>query len=282
MFEKILFPTDFSTHAQAELDCLTSFPDIREIVLVTIVKKYPIPLAKTMIEKMMSSTVEGYLEEAKQHLKRLNPAITVTLDTMVSADIAGTILEIAAKHQVDLIIISGYIRNFKAGVLLGRVPATVLCRISRMKVLVMPNPLIDTLAGETYTRFCTNIFSCILCPTDFSVGSLEAITGAAATQGVKEIILLHVLPEKHDTRTRRTAEERLLALRDIIAKPKIRVRTLVTAGDIAAEIAEVAEHEKISLIWMSSANKGCFVEFLSGNLVHDVMMKAKRPTLIFR
>ncbi|MHB8163504.1 MAG: universal stress protein [Methanoregula sp.] len=282
MFKKILFPTDFSTHAQVELDCLTGFPGIREIVLLNIVKKYPIPMAKMMIEKMMARNLNRYLHDAKRHLMALNPGITVILEMVTSSDIAGTILDTAVKRDVDLIVISGYVRNFKAGVLLGRVPATVLCRISRTNVLVMPNLLLDELKGETHSKFCRNIFFRLLCPTDFSEFSLNAIACAGTIKGVQEFLLFHVLPETADTQDRAKAEARLAALQETLAGTGAKVRMLVTTGKPAKEISRVADEEDISLIWMSTSMKGCLVEFLSGNLVHDVVINGKRPALICR
>jgi nucleotide-binding universal stress UspA family protein len=282
MFEKILFPTDFSTHAQAELACLSSFPFIREIVLLHIVKKLPIPMGKAMIEAMVTKTMQGYLDEARRYLGTLQPGITVTLEMTTSADIAGGILDVAVKREVDLIVISGYVRSFKAGILLGRVPATVLCRISRTNVLVMPNRLIDTLDGAAYDKFCRSIFSRILCPTGFSDFSKKAITRAGETRGVREIIILHVIPMDADEHSRADAEKRLAEIPNSLAVPAGNVRTLVTSGERAREIARVADAEDVSVIWMSSSSKGCLVEFLSGSLVHDVVMNGTWPTLIVR
>jgi nucleotide-binding universal stress UspA family protein len=282
MFEKILFPTDFSAHAQAELDCLTGFPEVREIILLTIVKKYPVPMAKVMIEGEAARTMTGYLEDARRHLNLLNPAITVSLETATSSDIAGSILNTAVKCNADLIVISGYVRNFQASVLLGRVPATVLCRISSTNVLVMPNLLIDSLDGETYSKFCRSIFSRLLCPTDFSECSLRSIACTKTVPGVQEILLLHVIPGTADAQDRAEAEKRLSAVRDTLAGSGIPVRMLVAGGEPAREISRVAEEEDVSVIWMSNSMKGCLFEFLSGSLVHDVVMNDKRPALICR
>jgi nucleotide-binding universal stress UspA family protein len=282
MFEKILFPTDFSTHAQVELECLSSFPALREIVLLHIVKKYPIPMGKAMIEALVTKTMQGYLDEARRYLGILQPGITVTLEMTTSSDITEGILDVAVKREVDLIVISGYVRSFKAGILLGRVPATVLCRISRTNVLIMPNRLIDTLDGSGYDKFCRSIFSRILCPTDFSELSKKAITCAGETPGVREILLLHVLPGDADEHAMQDAEERLAKIRTSLALPPGNVRILVASGERTNEIAHVADTEDVSIIWMSTSSKGCLVEFLSGSLVHDVVMNGKRPTLIVR
>jgi nucleotide-binding universal stress UspA family protein len=278
MFEKILFPTDFTTHAQEELECISGFPGVREIVLLHIIRKFPIPLIETTI----ANSMKEYLDEAKTYLETLHPGLTVTADMGTSTDVTGVILETAAKRNTDLIVISGYVKNFKLGVLLGRVPATVLCRISKTNVFVMPNRLIDTLSGETHNKFCRNPFSKILCPTDFSEFSKKAIASAGSLKGVREVILLHVLPATAQTPARHEAEARLAALRDMIASQGARVRIVVTAGEPASEIARVAEMEDVSVIWMSDSGKGCLHEFVSGSLVHDAVMNGKRPALIVR
>jgi hypothetical protein len=59
MFEKILFPTDFSEDANNELSCITSIPGIREIILFHVIKHYAIPMGaeiKTWQSRMLKST----------------------------------------------------------------------------------------------------------------------------------------------------------------------------------------------------------------------------------
>ncbi|MGD0081081.1 MAG: universal stress protein [Methanoregula sp.] len=278
MFEKILFPTDFSAHAQAELDCLSGFPHVREIHLLHVVKAFPIPV----IERLAAEVTREYLEEAKRYLESLDPAVTVTLDVTAARDIAGAILDAAGAAGADLIVISGYATSFRAGILLGRVPATVLCRISRTNVLVMPNRLIDSLQGKTYTKFCRNIFAKVLCPTDFSEFSEKAIACAGAAGGVREILLLHVVPEDTAQDTTPYAKARLHRIREALPHRKVKVRTIVTGGDPAPGIARVAGEEDASLIWLSVEGKGCLHEFLAGSIVQDVVTTGKRPVLVIR
>jgi nucleotide-binding universal stress UspA family protein len=277
VFEKILFPTDFSAHAQAELDCLSGFPHVREIHLLHVVREFPIPV----IERLATKVTKEYLEEAKRYLESLNPAITVTLDVTTARDIAGAILDAAGATGADLIVISGYATSYRAGILLGRVPATVLCRISRTNVLVMPNRLIDSLQGKTYSKFCRNIFAKVLCPTDFSEFSQKAIACAGAAGGVKEILLLHVIPDtaKDPTPDPKT---RLHRIRETLPHRKVKVRTILKSGDPAPGIARVAGEEDVSLIWMSVEGKGCLHEFLAGSIVQDVVTTGKRPVLVMR
>ncbi len=277
MFEKILFPTDFSTHAQEELDCLSGFPRVREIHLLHVVKEFPIPV----IERLATKVTKEYLEEAKRYLESLNPAVTVTLDVTTSRDIAGAILDAAGAIDADLIVISGYATSYRAGILLGRVPATVLCRISRTNVLVMPNRLIDTLKGKAYSRFCRDIFAKVLCPTDFSEFSEKAIACAGSAGEVREILLFHVTPDAAKDPVP-DPEARLHAIRDTLPHRKVKVRTILKCGDPAREIVRVAGEEDVSMIWMSVEGRGCLHEFLAGSIVQEVAKKGKRPVLVIR
>ncbi len=280
MFEKILFPTDFSAHANAELSCLSGFPHVREIHLLHIVREFPIPI----VEQMATNATKNYLEDAKRYLEFLNPAVTVTMDVTVARDIAGAILDAAAAAEADLIVLSSYATSFRAGILLGKVPPTVLCRISGTNVLVMPNRLIETLKGETYTKFCPSIFSKVLCPTDFSEFSRRAIACAGALGGAREILLLHVRAEDgtKDLSPVPDPEALLEKIRDTLPHRKVKIRTMATSGDPAREIVQVAAGEDVSLIWMSVEGKGCLHEFLAGSIVQSVVMNGKRPVLVVR
>lgn len=280
MFENVLFPTDFSSHARDELECLTCFPHVRNIHLLHVVKSFPIPF----VEKIMKDATTIYLRDAKEYLESLNPSVTVTMTVSVARDIAGSILEAAGETGADLVVINGYAKHFRAGILLGRVPQTVLCRISTANVLVMPNLLIDTLKGDGYTKFCHNIFSNVLCPTDFSDFSRKAVACAGATGGARHILLLHVKPEgpAGDSSALLDPVAKLNAIRDSLADSSAGVRSLLEMGDPAREIVRVADREDVSLIWMSAEGKGCLHEFLAGSIVQDVLKLAKRPVLVIR
>lgn len=275
MFEKILFPTDFSTHAEAELKCLAGFPHIREIVLLHIVKKFPIP----MVEEIVAKTTQGYLNEARTYLQAFRPGIVVSIAMVTSSDVAGAILDSSEKSGTDLIVVSGYVRSFKADIFLHRVPSTVLCRVSNTDVLVMPNALLDTLRDDSYDKFCTNIFSRILCPTDGSDLSVKNFTRTGGIPGAREILLLHVIRDPAGDEM--GIRGRLAVLRDSLAAEGMRVHLTIARGVPAREISRIAE-EDVSLIAMTPSGQGCFASFLSGSLVHDVMMNSKRPVLVMR
>jgi len=130
------------------------------------------------------------------------------------------------------------------------------------------------------------IFSRILCPTDFSQYSEQAIDLAAKTRRVGEIILLHVVPSRGNGQeikeAVRAAGIRIGAIRDALAAKGIRSKATVKTGDPAGEITKNAEKEDVSAIWMSAYGKGCLHDFLLGSVVNEVTVKTKRPVIVIR
>jgi nucleotide-binding universal stress UspA family protein len=286
MFEKILFPTNFSERATTELSCITSIPGIREIILLHVIKHYAMPMGAEIVEGLAVKAVEVYLKEAQNFIKALNPDIRVTLEETTSTDITGAILEKAEEHGVSLIVIHAHVRSIMTGILLSCVSSKVLCRISKINVMIMPVKLVDALTGKTYEKYCPMIFSRILCPTNFSESSLNAMALAGTITGVGEIILLHVVQNttgKDDSEEAvKNAKLRIKAVCDKFTTQGIKARTIVLAGRPEIEIPRIAQEEDVSLIWIRSAAQGCLHDFFFGSLVHDVVMNAGRPVIIIR
>jgi nucleotide-binding universal stress UspA family protein len=286
MFKKVLFPTDFSEPAKYELDCITSIPGIREIILLHVIKQYAIPMGVETVESLEVQATEKYLHEAKMYIATLNPDIRVTLDETTSADIAGAILEQAERHQVNLIVIHANIKGIISGMFMRSVHTKVLCRISRINVMIMPAKLVRSLTGTTYEKFCRMIFSRILCPTNFSEFSLKTTALAGTMKGVGEIIILHVVqpsePGKDPDEAVKTAKTRIKALCDQLSAQGIPSRSIIVTGNPKDEIARIADEEDVSLIWMRSAGKGCLHDFFFGSMVHSVALHSTRPVIVIR
>jgi nucleotide-binding universal stress UspA family protein len=286
MFKKVLFPTDFSEPAKYELDCITSIPGIREIILLHVIKQYAIPMGVETVESLEVEATEKYLLEAKTYIATLNPDIRVTLDETTSADIAGAILERAERHQVNLIVIHANIKGIISGMFMRSVHTKVLCRISRINVMIMPAKLVRSLTGTTYEKFCPMIFSRILCPTNFSEFSLKTTALAGTMKGVGEIIILHVVqpsePGKDPDEAVKTAKTRIKALCDQLSAQGIPSRSIIVTGNPKDEIARIADEEDVSLTWMRSAGKGCLHDFFFGSMVHSVALHSTRPVIVIR
>jgi nucleotide-binding universal stress UspA family protein len=286
MFEKVLILTNFSEHARRVSDCIAGILGIREIILLHVIEDIRVQMGRETVEGFVTSAAENSLTAEKGYLETLCPSIKVTPVLTISSDIPGTILETAEKNGVDLIIISSFGMSVRAGVLTGNVSTEVLCRTSRINILVMRHKIIETLTGKTYEKFCPMIFSRVLCPTDFSPYSERAITLAGTMKGIGEVILLHIVsPDEAGDDSKeaaRTAEIRIGAIHDTLAAKGIQSRAIIKTGHPASEIAKTAEKEDVSVIWISSYGKGCFHDFLLGSTVNDVVMNTKRPVIIIR
>lgn len=286
MFEKVLILTDFSEHARRMLDCVMSIPGIREILLLHVIGDIKAPMGTETVEGYVKAEAERSFQIEKHYLETLNPTLKVIPELITSSDIAGTILETAEKNGVDLIVVSAHGMGMKTGLLTGNVTTSVLCRISRINVLVMRYKIIETLTGKTHEKFCPMIFSRILCPTNFSPNSDRAITLASSMKGVGEIIILHtVSPSETGGEIQevvRKAEIRIEVIRDALTTKGIRSRALVKIGHPASEIIRTAEEEDVSVIWISSNRKGCFHDFLYGSTVNDIVMNTKQPVIVIR
>jgi nucleotide-binding universal stress UspA family protein len=159
-------------------------------------------------------------------------------------------------------------------------------RRARTSVLIMRHRVIEGLEEKTYELFCPMILSRILCPTDFSPHADRSIALLCATEGVGEVILLHVVSrgetEDELNEALMKAEEELESVRRNLALQGMAVRTLVRIGDPALEIARTADEEDASVIWMNAHGKGWFRELLLGHTAFTVAMNARRPVLIVR
>jgi nucleotide-binding universal stress UspA family protein len=284
MFKRILFPTDFSEEAKTELSCITSIPGIREIILFHVIRVRPVPMGTEMIEGIAVQSAKVYLQKAETYITTLNPDIQVTLEEKTSTDITGAIIEKAEEQRVDLIVIHANMKGIMTGVLLSHVSSKVLCRTSKINVMIMPDKLVDALTGKTYEKYCPMIFSRILCPTNFSEFSIKTTTLAGTIKGAGEIILLHVIEksEGESDPAMKTAELRIKEVRDKLTLLGVKARTIVLTGKPEIEIPRIAREEDVSLIWMRSAAQGCLHDFFFGSMVHDVIMNSTRPLIIIR
>jgi nucleotide-binding universal stress UspA family protein len=284
MFKRILFPTDFSEEAKTELSCITSIPGIREIILFHVIRVRPVPMGTEMIEGIAVQSAKVYLQKAETYITTLNPDIQVTLEEKTSTDITGAIIEKAEEQRVDLIVIHANMKGIMTGVLLGHVSSKVLCRTSKINVMIMPDKLVDALTGKTYEKYCPMIFSRILCPTNFSEFSIKTTTLAGTIKGAGEIILLHVIEksEGESDPAMKTAELRIKEVRDKLTLLGVKARTIVVTGKPEIGIPRIAHEEDVSLIWMRSAAQGCLHDFFFGSMVYDVIMNSTRPVIIIR
>ncbi len=105
MFEKILFPTDFSEYAKKTLDCIAGFPGARDVILFHVVEKARSPRGGGEMGDIFYRAGENFLKEVKCYFENLSQNLRVTTAIKTSSDIVGAFIETAEERGVSLIVI---------------------------------------------------------------------------------------------------------------------------------------------------------------------------------
>lgn len=125
----------------------------------------------------------------------------------------------------------------------------------------------------------------ILCPTDFSVASTQALLHAAGQCGGNaELIVLHIGASgsgDHGTLLKEHLHN-FSGYSDLLSGYGCRVRFAVEYGTPSAAIIEYAEKADADLIVMGSHGASDFRRLLVGSTAEAVMRQATRPVLVLR
>jgi nucleotide-binding universal stress UspA family protein len=139
----------------------------------------------------------------------------------------------------------------------------------------------------------------ILCPTDFSEGSLEAISFASdfAMHAGAEIDLLHVIPIVPALVTdpnftlptpemERSVSTEVQAGLKSIAEPLVAeglpVRKLIAHGNTATEIVRIADREQVDVIVIATYGRTGWRRLVLGSVAEKVVRLAACPVVTFR
>ena len=138
----------------------------------------------------------------------------------------------------------------------------------------------------------------VLCPTDFSEPSQEALKIARelASQVGAGLLLVHVVPvlpalpndpnyvlkvPEYERLLHQDADEKLAQLVKEETKGTT-ARTIVGHGDVADEIVRIAEIEKADLIVIATHGTTGWRRFMFGSVAEKVVRLAKCPVLTIR
>ncbi len=281
MFNKILFPTDFSAYAEKTLEYLAGFKDIgaEHVVLVHTVQEaeeYPVTMARQ--ERMAAA-----LKEKEEWLRTqgLEASSLVPIGTPYRE-----ILKAARTEEVDLIVIGSQGKGLLDEVLLGSVSDRV-AREATMPVLVVKHKVLQDATGVKVEKRSAESFQKILYPTDGSPcaqSALEYIKGMSLPFCGQVIMANIIDPKTVATGKIEAAKAEMLAKLKTSAKAMegtcIHVTTDVRVGVPLEELLKIGKEEKVTLIVMGSTGKGFFQEMLIGSLSENMIRKARCPVLI--
>jgi nucleotide-binding universal stress UspA family protein len=285
MFEKVLVALDFSPYSQKILDHVSEIPGIQEVVLLHVVDATrPTRLEWTNGHPHIENT-QLLMEEKKEALENRGLKVHIVVDVIVNAITQGTIaqaiLEIAETEQVSLIVVGARGINPIQELLLGSVSSTVL-RYATMNVLIIR----DAPGQGAMTAARHPLFSSVLVPSDFSKPSDDVISVLKTLEGIKKVMLLHVV-NRAETKAEidesvKNAQTRLAKLQQDLATAGITADLSVRVGDPTEMILSLAEEESVSLIAMNAHGTDWLRNLVLGSTTFTVVRRTKKPVLIVR
>ena len=208
MFDRILFPTDFSVYANAVTACLPSLQSagVKEVILLHVIRASDVPLPETY-------NLESYkyirwsVEEQLNLLRMVMEGHGLHVRTRIEyGSPVAEIIRAAKEEQVGMIMIGAQGTTLAQELMIGSTAFEVMRR-SLVPVLLEKAEVVRE-EGHNRCRWdCAEMFRRILHPTDFSKPADEAyqLVETLRAAGTREVVLIHVQDErilKH-----RTAEQ---------------------------------------------------------------------------
>lgn len=284
MFEKVLIPTDFSKYSEKVLECVEGLPGVRDVVLLHVVGPAD-PLARVWDPGARIEESKKMLAEQEKFLGGQGHNVKARTETITEGDISRVIQRVADEEGSSAIVMGARGKGIVEGIFLGNVAKDVL-RYGSTNLLLMRYRILEGRSGSGLERFCSQLFSKVLCPTDFSEPADNAIASIKGLKGVGEILLQYVVFRgetwKEIEANSEEAAKRLDVIREGLEKAGMRVDTRVTVGNPAEEIGALAEKEDVTLIAMSSHGKGWLRQLVVGSTTYDVARISDRPVLVVR
>ncbi len=288
MFGRVLVATDFSRHADRTLECIGEIPGMEEILLVHVLTTSPVPERSSFFTGSRTGPYEQagqVLAEKGRYLEEMTrvPVKTLLVEA-IGGDIPGTIIRTANNENSSLIVVGARGKSLFSGLLLGSVSEGVIARTG-INVLVMQFRGIEENDDTRLEKFCTNVFSHVLCPVDFSRPAEKTLEFLESLGFVKKVTLLHVTQLQRQGRDRSQPagdpDQQLRKDTEGFIQHGIRATAMTRSGNPVTEICRVADEQDVSLIMMGRYGKSDYAKnILLGHVVAGVAAKAQRPLFI--
>ena len=293
MFERILFPTDFSVYANAVTACLPSLQTagVKEVILLHVIRASDVPLPETY-------NLESYkyirwsVEEQLNLLRMVMEGHGLRVRTRIEyGSPVAEIIRVEAEEKIEMIVIGAQGTTLAQELMIGSTAFEVMRR-SSVPVLLEKAEVVREKGHNRCRWTCAEMFQRVLHPTDFSTAADEAyqMVKRLREAGTREVVLLHVQDErvlKHRTQDQLAMfdqedqaylEEHCHHLMDLGFK----ARWLIRRGNPAQETAQTADEIQAGLIVIGSQGLSAIRELMIGSTLESVVRLAKQPVLIVR
>lgn len=291
MFERALFPTDFSDYANSVLACLPELKaaGLREVVLLHVIRSSDVPMPETVNRESLERVRWG----AEEHLNIARMALEgqgLRVRTRIEyGSPANRIVQVAQDELASMIVIGAQGWTAAQELLLGSVTNQVL-RQTTVPVLIQKFEVVRELGRVACRRVCGQMFTRVLHPTDFSECADEAfqIVKRLKAAGTQAVTLLHVQDER--AMAHRTPEHlaqfdqedtaRLERLARALVLFGLEAHFLIKCGIPFREALKVAEEQDIGLIVLGSRGRSAVREVFIGSTFENVARLSRRPVLV--
>jgi nucleotide-binding universal stress UspA family protein len=292
-FTQILCPIDFSEFSHRALDHAAAIArqyEARLTVLYVFPNLQGVDLPSIALEDKDRERLTSEMMRFTGHLPR---ETRLELRIQEAPDVHHEILAQVAAAHADLLVIGSHGRSGFERLLLGSVTEKLLRKAS-CPTMVVPKRAPDTALDEPVH------YRKILCPVDFSDGSVRAMEYATglAREYAAELLVLHVIevpPELHESplspdfsveSVRAAAEADCLRRLRALVAPGPRqgwtVRTSVQEGAPYREVLKSASEHRTDLIVMGVQGRGAIDLMVFGSNTARVARSATCPVLIVR
>ncbi|MCD6494261.1 MAG: universal stress protein [Archaeoglobaceae archaeon] len=281
MFEKVLFPTDFSECNLKILDYLSELKKVgvKEIILIRVINLNRVTGIAGGID------IEEYIEsEEKEAEKKLSELVEFLkaeglnaryVKPIPAGDPVTEILKAAEEEEVSLIIIGSRGKSVVKEILLGSVSEGVV-RKANVPVIVVKFELVEK--GDSYEcrRIFPKMFERILYAHDLTEHSDKVLKFVkyAAKKANGSVTILHVIENDKTDKLEKIKEE--------LNTEGIETKVIVKKGVPHKMILKVAEEEKSTIIFMGSRGMGLIQSLLLGSVVDAVVRHSKIPVFVYK
>ncbi len=288
MFRRVLVATDFSRHADRTLECIGEIPGMEEILLVHVLTPSPVRERSSIFTGFHAGLDEQagqVLAEKGRYLEEMTrvPVKTLLVEA-IGGDIPGTIISTANNENSSLIVVGARGKSLFSGLLLGSVSEGVITRTG-INVLIMQFRGIGGNNEAQLEKFCTNVFSHVLCPVDFSRPAEKTLEFLKSLGFVRKVTVLHVTQVQRQGRDKsqpaQDPDQQLRIVTEDLFQHGIRATAMTRSGNPVTEICRVADEQDVSLIMMGRYGKSDYAKNIPlGHVVAGVAAKAQRPLFI--
>jgi len=292
VFGKILFPTDFSPHANKIMELIPELKraGLQEAVFLHVINPMKATRWIGVDEKFIERTRDEAYRKLKGMCDTLASAQGIAVKCRVQLGVTHQeIIRVAGEEKASLIIMGSHGHGYFRGALLGSNTQSVMRQV-KVPLLIERFRRVESKGKETLDFVSKSLFSKILYPTDFSPNSQLAMQVIKQFQKdmTEEVVVVHV----QDTRVlephlqekmaefNRVDTERLSAIKDQLVPLGYRVRTILKTGVPFREINAIAEGENVSLIVMGSHGKSNVRETYTGSETEYITLQHVRPVLV--